>query len=182
MWKFKELDETQQKLLKSGIIDIGGSVDADMALYVREALLRLRAEGNPPVSLHITSSGGSVSIGLDIYDTIRLYLGQKTGIVTGYARSMAVVILQACDKRQCARHAHMLIHNLICEEVSLDVLRNAQKLKKRINRAENDQRCIEEILAKRTGKSITCIRHTCRRNRDLNPQEALKLGLVDAVV
>ena len=83
MWKFKELDETQQKLLKSGIIDIGGSVDADMALYVREALLRLRAEGNPPVSLHITSSGGSVSIGLDIYDTIRLYLGQKTGIVTG---------------------------------------------------------------------------------------------------
>ena len=181
MWKFKELNKPQLNLIDKRIIDIGGEIDSDMALYVREALLRLRGEGSPDVTIMITSAGGNVGIGLDIYDFLRLYPGKKTGVVNAYARSMAAVVLQACDNRQCSVHAHILIHNSH-DDVNLDTLRDWRKLKKRKGEMEKKQSRIYAILAKRTGRSITEIRKVCQRDHEMTAEEAKAFGLIDQIV
>lgn len=183
MWKYNNLDETQLKLLPQGIIDLQGDVDGDMALYVREALVRLRAHTEDlPIHILITSDGGDVQCGLDIYDALLQYHGGKTGTVGGFARSMGSLILQACEHRQCTKHSRILIHHISKRSISLDTLRNSRELKHMIKSMELSQSHIYKILSKRTGKSIEEIGERCAENKDMSAEEALKFGLVDEII
>src|SRR5258706_13842770 len=112
MWGHNKLNELHRQLLDKNIIEIAGEVDADMIMYVREAMLRLIAKGNPDITVLINSNGGSVTCGLDIYDVLKYYTGKKTGIVQRFAKSMAAVILQACERRQTMRHSIIHIHHV----------------------------------------------------------------------
>lgn len=182
MWKLGELDPVDLGLLERGIVDIRGEIDGKTALHVREALLRLVAKGTPALLVQITSDGGNVDIGLDIYDALRLYSDKKTGRVVGYARSMAVVILQACQVRECARNAHILIHHVTRREVSLTVLRDKAKLHELKGDMERAQTRICNILVERTGKNLRLIREACRKESDMSAKEAKEFGLVDEIV
>jgi len=182
MWKYDALDATQLELLKHGIIDLGGDVDEDMVRYVREALIRLTAQGSPQVEVMITSGGGSVKVGLDIYDALRYYVGKKAGIVHGFAQSMAALILQACDHRRCLRHAFLLIHHVAEERVSLDVLRDDEKLRRLREDLEESQSRLYKILSTRTRKSVDEIGVACSQEKEMTAEQALAFGLIDEIV
>jgi ATP-dependent protease ClpP protease subunit len=106
MLKNDKLDAVQLGLLNEGIVEIAGDVDQEMAWYAREALQRLRARRATEVTVHITSGGGKIVYGLDIYDMLRLFPGRVTGVVYGAAVSAAAIILQGCAIRKSARHRH----------------------------------------------------------------------------
>ena len=182
MWKHDKLDDVQISLLDQNIISIGGEIDSGTALYVREALLRLMGKGSPPVKVLITSDGGSVRFGLNIYDGLKYYAGEKTGVVLGIAHSMAAVILQACQKRQCMRHSCILIHHVSTMNVGLDALRNPAKMAKIKEDLEEDQARIYKILSDRTGKSVDAISAECAKDQSMNSENALEFGLIDKVV
>lgn len=182
MWKHDKLDDVQIALLNQNIISIGGEIDSNNALYVREALLRLMGKGSPPIKVMITSNGGSVQYGLDIYDGLRYYAGEKTGVVLGAARSMAAVILQACQKRQCMRHSLVLIHHISTTEMDLDALRDSIETKKIKKNLEKDQNRIYKILSDRTGHTVAEISAECVKNQSMTSEEALKFGLIDEVI
>ena len=82
------MTETQERLLDKNTVDVVGDIDGEMAFYVRKAIMRLMVKGCPPIEIYISSNGGSVDYGLDIYDMFKLYKGEKTGIVIGIASSM----------------------------------------------------------------------------------------------
>jgi ATP-dependent protease ClpP protease subunit len=176
------MNEEDLGLLENGIIDLSGEVDYEMADYVRECFRILKSKGSPDITIEITSAGGDVGIGLSILDMLRLYPGKKTGKVIGFARSMAAVILQACDKRLCAKHAVMMIHHLYKNEVSLDVMRDPKKARKTLEEMEESQNWIYEVLCKRTKKRKAVIKKICEEERDLTANEALNLGLIDKVI
>ena len=176
------LTKTQRRLLGRGIIELKGDIVPETAYYVRDAITLLVASGSPDIEVWITSGGGDVDVGLDIYDMLRLYSGKVTGKVIGYARSMAVVILQACDQRQCARHARILIHHIRQVEVSLDTMRDRKAMAGLIKESEQIQQRISRILANRTGRSIAEIRRACVREYDMFAQEAKKFGLIDRII
>lgn len=183
MWRYNFLSESQVSLLKKGIIDLGGEVDEEMARYVREALVLLYARAeSTDVRVLITSKGGSVDYGLDIYDALRLYPGKKTGIVHGYAMSMGSLILQACDTRLCTEHAHVLIHHISRRSVSLDTMRSRKKIEEEKQELEAQQQCLYKILSARTNKSIAEIRRCCVRDTPMTAKEALEFGLIDKVI
>lgn len=182
MWKYDNLSPVQVDLLKRRIVDIQGDVSNDMAVYVREALTRLTADGSPEIEVRITSSGGNVSTGLDIYDLFRLYTGKKTGLVLGYARSMAAVILQGCEVRKCARHANVLIHHVSRSEISLDVLHDPDKLKETTQELEKSQQFLYAVLVARTKRSLEEIIEACKKSSDFTAEEALTFGLIDEIV
>lgn len=182
MWPHNKLDSLQQNLLEQNILEIGGDVTEETAFYVREALLRLMAKGSPPIKVMITSNGGSVLYGLDVYDGFRFYPGEKTGVVQGRAFSMAAVILQACQKRQCLRHSRVLIHHVSTTEVKLDVLRDPGKLEKVKEDAEADQARIYKILSDRTGHAVEEVRTECAKNQSMSAEEALAFGLIDEII
>jgi ATP-dependent Clp protease protease subunit len=182
MWKHDKLDEVQKGLLDQNIISIGGEIDVDTAMYVREAILRLVCKGSPPIKVLITSTGGSVRFGLDIYDALKYYAGEKTGVVSGIAHSMACVILQACQKRQCMRHSSVLIHHVSTTEMSLDAIRDKTEIAKIREDLEGDQARIYKILSKKTRKSVKKIRKECVKNKQMNSEKALKFGLIDEII
>ncbi len=176
-----KLDEIQSKLLDKNIIDISGEIDSDMAYYIRECLRRLVANGSPDIIVTITSHGGIISISLDIYDMLRLYPGKKIGKVIAHADSMATVILQACDIRQCARHATMLIH-FIDTRISFDKMINLKKIKKVVSKTNDSQVLIDSILSRRTGNKVSTIRRTYLKEKDMSAKEAKEFGLIDEII
>ena len=73
MWHYDKLSNVQIDLLDRKIIDLQGKVDEKMIFYIREAITRLIAYDSPDITIHITSDGGRVDVGLDIYDFLQNY-------------------------------------------------------------------------------------------------------------
>jgi ATP-dependent Clp protease protease subunit len=181
VFKNNRLDNVQLDLLERNTIYIGGEVDVDMIVYVREAILRLTAKGSPDITLLITSEGGSVDIGLDIYDILEGYSGKKTAIVFGYAHSMAAIILQACQKRIAKRHARILLHHISKTQISLDALRDQKKTKDIRAELEKSQKLLYKILVDRTKHSVEEIKAVCAKDQSMSANEALAFGLIDEI-
>lgn len=182
MWKNDKLDDVQKGLLEKNIIDISGEIDVDTAFYVREALMRLVAKGSPDIKILITSDGGHVFVGLDVYDLLRNYSGATEGVVYGFARSMAAVILQACKKRIALRHANILIHHIAKTEVSLDILRDKRRTERLRDELEKNQERMYKILVDRTGRKVGEIKRECAKDREMSAEEALEFGLIDEII
>lgn len=182
MWSYNGFSKLQLDLITRRVIDLAGEVDIEMAKYTRESLLRLRANGSPDIEVRITSGGGSVEFGLDIYDMVRLYEGKTRGVVFGQAASMAAVILQACSQRCAAENTRILIHHINRNQVTLDDMRQPKKIAKIHEEMEQRQKRLYEILSQRTGKSIARIRAVCVKNEDMTARQALDFGLIDHVL
>ncbi len=180
----ENLSPLQLGLLEKGIIDLQGEVNENMIEYLRECMMRLATKDNPPIYVKITSDGGDTSISFTMNDILRLYPGHKTGTVIGFARSAAVTILQACDRREAARNSWMLIHHpkFGAGMVGLDEIDNPKKWGKHVGDLRATQKQLHLILAEKTKKSQRAIAALCKEDRDLSAEEALKFGLIDAIV
>ena len=181
-----ELPELKLKLLDlpEPIIDIVGEIDDDMFFYVRNAIEYLRGLGSPPVTVHITSGGGDVISGLDIYDLLRLYPNEVTTVVVSRAASMGALILQAASpgKRLCTEHSYVLIHHIWNNRISLDQLRSESEMKKFRDNLEKSQARLYKILREKTGQSLPKIKITCKKDQYLDSEESLDFGLVDEII
>ncbi len=175
------MTEIQKKLLEKKRIDLMGEVNEEMLKYLREAVQILTIEGNPPLTVLITSGGGNASMGLDLYDLIKFYPGKKIGLVHGIAASMAAIILQACDWRVITPNGRILIHHIKCHNFPLTALKNADELDKFLkSRAHLFNQY--EILTKKTGKEVGEILARCEEDEYMPAQEAVQYGLVDQIV
>lgn len=181
MWKNNSLDEVQKGLLEHNIIAIGGEIDSDNAYYFRESMLRLLAKGAPPIEVQITSSGGSTEISLTMYDALRSYPNEVTGIVYGYAHSAAVTVLQGCKKRVAMKHSVFIIHNVSKSPVSLDIFCDSKKLAELKEELEKIQDAVNKIFTEKTKKSLEEIKSQCAEERKMTAQEAKEFGLIDEV-
>lgn len=177
-------DQVRSDLLRlqEPIITIGSDIDRSMYLRVRDSVAYLLSRGSPKLKVMVDSGGGDVAAGLDIYDLLRLYPGETTGLVVGRAASMATIVLQALNKRLCARHAGILIHHISRSSVSLDVLGSDKEVRKTLDVMRQQQSRLNDILVARTGKNISVIRAECRKDRMMSSEEALAFGLIDEIV
>jgi len=161
---------------------IEGEIQPQTYNKVALALTHLRSIGAPPLQILFDSNGGSVKVGLDIYDLIRLYPNDTVGLVVNKAASMAAIILQACKKRTCAQHASILIHHVSRRNISLDEIANARSRERILANMRADQGKLYRILAERTGKPVSAIRKVCKQDRFMSAEVALDFGLIDQIV
>ncbi len=170
-------------LLAKNEIWLEGKVNGAMVEKVFKLLFVLRARGCPDITIYITSPGGSTLAGLHIHDAIELYA--KKAVVKGFAHgrvaSMASIILQACTTRVASKHTEILIHHLIQDNISLDVLRNKKKLDKLIADCEETQAKLDSILMSRTGKSQRQVIALSKKDEYLVSSKALDFGLIDFI-
>ena len=92
------------RLLKERIIFLTGVVEDDVASLICAQLLYLESENpNKDISLYINSSGGGVTSGLAIYDTMQYIKPDITTVCIGQAASMGSLLLGAGTKKKDIR-------------------------------------------------------------------------------
>ena len=168
------------RLLKERVIFLTGPIEDYGANLVVAQMLFLEAE-NPDKDIHlyINSPGGSVTAGLSIYDTMQFIKPDVSTLCIGQAASMGAVLLSggAKGKRQALPNSRVMIHQVLggFQGQASDIEIHTQEIlsiKKKLN----------EILANHSGQKVDKIAKDSDRDNFMSPDQAVKYGLIDAVV
>lgn len=168
------------RLLKERVIFLTGQVEDHMANLVVAQLLFLESE-NPDkdIFLYINSPGGSVTAGMSIYDTMQFIKPNVSTVCMGQACSMGAFLLAggAPGKRYVLPNSRVMIHQPLggFQGQASDIQIHAQEIltiKKKLN----------TLLAEHTGQPLEMIEKDTDRDNFMAADDAVKYGLVDAVL
>lgn len=168
------------RLLKDRIIFLGGPIDDNVANAVIAQMLFLEAEDpDKDIHLYINSSGGVVTAGMAIYDTMQYIKPDVSTICVGSAASMGAVLLTAGakGKRYALPHARVMIHQPLggvqgqASEIEIHA-REILRMREELN----------GILASRSGQDIEVVARDTDRDNFMSAQDAVEYGLIDEVL
>ncbi len=168
------------RLLKERIVFLGEEVtDVTASLVVAQLLFLESEDPAKDINLYINSPGGSVTAGMAIYDTMHYIKCDVSTVCIGMAASMGAFLLAggAKGKRFALPNAEVMIHQPSggargqATEIQI-VAEQILRTKKKLN----------EILAANTGQPIEVIARDTERDNYMTADEAVKYGLVDAVI
>jgi ATP-dependent Clp protease protease subunit len=168
------------RLLRERVIFLVGPVTEASANLVVAQLLFLESENSDKdIYFYINSPGGLVSAGMAVYDTMQYIKPDVSTLCIGQAASMGSLLLTAGakGKRFCLANSRVMIHQPMggFQGQASDIEIHAREilfLKSRLN----------ELMAKHTGQSIQTIERDTDRDNFLSADEAVKYGLIDAVL
>jgi ATP-dependent Clp protease protease subunit len=169
------------RLLREGIIFIGGSIDDETANIVIAQLLFLQSEDpKKDIKIYVNSPGGSVTAGLAIIDTMNHIKNDVATVCVGVAASMGAVILSAGakGKRFSLPNSEVMIHQPLMrglEGQASDIEIGAKNI---VKMKEN----LYKILAKNTGQTLAKIEKDADRDFYMSAEEAKKYGIVDKIL
>ena len=168
------------RLLKERIVFLVGTVNDSVASLITAQLLYLESE-NPKkeISFYINSSGGLVTAGLGIYDTMQFIKPPVSTLCIGQASSMGSFLLAAGEKgkRLSLPNSRIMVHQPSAgyQGQATDIEIHAREilaLKSRLNK----------IYSKHAGKNEDEIKKVLERDKFMTPTEAKDFGLIDDVV
>lgn len=170
------------RLMKERVVFFTGGVDANMTDVMVAQLLFLEAE-NPeaPINMYIKSPGGSVYDGMAVYDVMQYIKAPVHTYVMGWAASMGSFIAQAGEAghRYLLPSATTMIHQPSSgskgkiSDMEIDY-HESTRLKKDLTE--------KYVLHNSKGTTYEQFEKLMDRDKWLNAQEALDLGLADQIV
>ena len=167
------------RLLRDRIIMLDEPIEDRTAGMVCAQLLFLQSEApDAPAWLYINSPGGVVTAGLAIYDTMRHVACPVGTLCLGQAASMGAVLLAAGQPgmRLALPSARIMVHQPSCGfrgQASDAAIHTQEMLRLRA--------VLDAILAAATGLAPDAVKALTDRDTYLSAEEAVELGLVDAV-
>lgn len=168
------------RLLNERIIFLGEEVNEHTANIVVAQLLHLAYDDpEKDISLYINSPGGSVYDGLAIYDTMQLIKPDVATYGIGLQASMGAFLLSSGTKgkRFCLPHAKVMIH-----QPSSGTRGKVTDMEIDLKESLNTKEMLAKLFAKNTGQKLAKVKADMERDYWMNPEEALKYGLIDQVI
>lgn len=170
------------RLLMERIVCLNGKVNASVSASIVAQLLFLEADApEKPISLYINSPGGSVTAGLAIYDTMAYISSPVTTTCVGQAASMGSLLLcgGAKGRRYCLPHSSVMVHQPSggYSGQASDIAIHAKEI---LRVRDQLNRIYQRHLTK--GQSLEEIERMMERDRYMNAEEALEVGIVDAIL
>ena len=168
------------RLLKERIIFLGEEVNEVTASLVVAQLLFLESEDpGKDIHLYINSPGGSVTAGMAIYDTMNYIKCDVSTVCMGMAASMGAFLLAggAKGKRFALPTAEVMIH-----QPSGGAQGQATEIRIVAEQILRTKKKLNEILAANTGQPLEVIERDTERDNYMTAEEAVKYGLIDAVI
>lgn len=168
------------RLLKERIIFLGEEVNEVTASLVVAQLLFLESEDpTKDINLYINSPGGSVTAGMAIYDTMNYIKCDVSTVCMGMAASMGAFLLAggAKGKRFALPNAEVMIH-----QPSGGAQGQATEIRIVAEQILRTKKKLNEILAANTGQPLEVIQRDTERDNYMAAEEAVKYGLIDAVI
>ncbi len=168
------------RLLKDRIVFLGTPINDTVANLIIAQLLFLEAEDpDQDISFYINSSGGSVTAGLAIYDTMQYIRPDVSTICIGLAASAGALLLAsgAAKKRYTLPHSTIMIHQPLggVQGQASDIEIHARE----ILRMKDE---LNQILVGHTGQPLARLQEDTERDRFMTPGEAKEYGLIDEVI
>lgn len=152
--------------------------------YIRSQMSSYR---NKPVSVRISSLGGSVDDALDIRQQF-IDHGDVTCYLFGYVASAATILATGAKKTCMSKYAFYLIHK-VSNWVDAWGNYNADQIQQLIddlkaNKLENDKMdlVLANLYANKCKKKVDDILPILKEGRWLTAQEALEYGFIDEIV
>jgi ATP-dependent Clp protease protease subunit len=167
------------RLMQDRIIMINGKIDGNTSAVVVAQLLHLEAENSEkPISLYITSPGGSVTAGMAMYDTMQFIKAPVATYCNGECYSMAAVLLCAGAKgqRYAFPNARIMIHQPsdTISGKALDVeIYNKELI------LWNER--LSAIISKHSGNDNATIAKAMDRDFFMDASQALSFGIIDKI-
>jgi len=159
-----------------GIIQIVGDIEYDMASKFRRHLNAL-ARMHVNITVEINSHGGCIESGLMIIDSIKGCKSKITTRATGYAMSMAAVILAASPNREALEHASIMIH-----DGEYELSGKISELGYEASKIKKLDKITWDILDKCTGNEKGYWKTRCNgKDLALTAKQALREGLIDRI-
>lgn len=168
------------RLLKERIIFLGEEVNEVTASLVVAQLLFLESEDpTKDINLYINSPGGSVTAGMAIYDTMNYIKCDVSTVCMGMAASMGAFLLAggAKGKRFALPNAEVMIH-----QPSGGAQGQATEIRIVAEQILRTKKKLNEILPANTGQPLEVIERDTERDNYMTAEEAVKYGLIDAVI
>ncbi len=168
------------RLLREGIIFLGGVIDDDSANIVIAQLLFLQSEDSKKdIKLYINSPGGSVTAALAILDTMNHIKNDVSTVCVGLAASAGALLLSAGKKgkRFALPNSEIMIHQPMggAQGQASDIEINAKQILK-------IKAKLTKIMADNTGKTVAQIEKDADRDYYMSAEEAKKYGIIDKIL
>ena len=172
-------DVVLDRLFEERIVYLAGVVDDEATHRITAQLLLLTADDPArDITFYINSSGGSVTAGMAIYDTMQLVRPDVATWAVGLAASMGQFLLTAGapGKRYALPHARILMH-----QPSASLGGTATDITIRAGVFGEMKREIAELTARHSGQPVETVTVDADRDRWFDAEQARAYGLVDHV-
>lgn len=158
-------------------IYLHGDVTDQMAIAIGTAINEYNYEGANEIVMHITSPGGSVYAGLQIYDYMKQSKVKIRTVCEGYCFSMGAYLLAMGDIRQAYPHSSIMFHQVHSQSSG-----PLTELAADLAEATRLQNSMNEILHDRTGISFSQLKKIEDHDNYMSPDAAKDVGLIDSII
>lgn len=169
------------KLIENRILFLYEEITTNVISDLIAVLLYLDIK-NPEeeITIYINSIGGDVDALFALYDAFQMISAPISTIAIGKAYSAAAVILSAGTpgRRFICPTAQIMIHHI---QIS-DMTGSKTEIDAEIERIDEANKLLVEILARHTGKTISEIDEDCQNDTYFTAKQAVQYGLVDAIL
>jgi ATP-dependent Clp protease protease subunit len=167
------------RLLKDRIIFIGTDINDQVANVIVAQLLFLKMEDpKKDINLYINSAGGHITAGLAILDTMQFLGCDINTYCIGQAVSMAALLLAAGTKgkRFALPHSRLMIH-----QPYGGVMGTSEDIALQAKEILTLKEITSTLMARFTGQTLEKALEDMERDFYMNPEQALKYGLIDHI-
>ena len=168
-----------RRLLKERIIFVTGPINDAVASVVCAQLLFLESEDTKKdIFMYINSPGGSVTAGLAMYDTMQYIKPDISTVSIGLSASAGSLLLMAgtAGKRISLPNSKIIRH-----QTSAGFQGQATDIKIHAKDILDTKRRLNELYVKHCGKDLKTVEDAMERDNYMNPDQALKFGLIDRI-
>lgn len=178
--KGERMFDIYSRLLKERIIFLADQVNDYTASLICAQLLFLESEDpKKDIFFYINSPGGVVTSGLSIYDTMQYIRPKVHTLCMGQAASMGSLLLTAGEPgyRYSLPNSRIMIHQPSggFQGQATDIEIHAKEILSLKSRLNN-------MYVKHTKRSLQEIEQAMERDNFMDPEAALKFGLIDKII
>jgi ATP-dependent Clp protease, protease subunit len=164
---------------QGGYISFNAGINAETREALINAVLGMMHSGKKEIHLMLSTGGGGIIPGFEIYNTLRALPIKLVTHNMGSVNSIGNVVFLAADERYASPASTFMFHG-VTWGVSGEAITRAQA-KELLGFIEADERRLSETIAERTKLSVEDTKHFFEAADTLGAERALEAGIVSAI-
>ena len=172
----------QDSMLRNREIFLTGEINEESATEIIRQLMYLESRSSDPVTLYISSPGGSVMSGMAIYDYIGVMQSKVNTVCIGLAASMGAILFLAGAERMILPHAKVMIHDPSYGGHASIAGQNPLEIQEQLNSLMKTRQILADVIVARTGMSRKRVLNLTKKDSYFDAEEAVRERLATRIL